>query len=177
MWLHDHDMKGLLFEDALQACSAHIRFSWIILLVLFALQAACYRAQALNGCACSPPVLPSIRIPQTPVMYTALQRVRYDPALALIVDIRTVLPGSGATAPVGWAALPIFESGPGRYVASGYYQLPLFQVSSCLATMQHCCLWDLRSACCTGCDEVVHFPIVSCTAQDICTVPGPGRPN
>ena len=78
-----------------------------------------------------------VKGPQTPSSCTALQRVRYDPALALIVDIRTVLPGSGATAPVGWAALPIFESGPGRYVASGYYQLPLFQVSNC---WQHCCL-------------------------------------
>lgn len=86
--------------------------------------------------------LPSNRPPQTPLLCTALQKVRYDPALALIVDIRTVLPGSGATAPVGWAALPIFESGPGRYVASGYYQLPLFQVSSCLVTVQHCCLCD-----------------------------------
>lgn len=56
-----------------------------------------------------------------------MQDVGYDSALSLIIDIRTVIPGSGTTAPVGWAALPLFQSGPGRYMASGYYQLPIFK--------------------------------------------------
>ena len=58
-----------------------------------------------------------------------MQEVGYDSALSLIIDIRTVIPGSGTTAPVGWAALPLFQSGPGRYMASGYYQLPIFKAS------------------------------------------------
>lgn len=57
-----------------------------------------------------------------------VQDVGYDSALSLIIDIRTVIPGSGTTAPVGWAALPLFQTGPGRYMASGYYQLPIFKV-------------------------------------------------
>ena len=56
-----------------------------------------------------------------------MQDVGYDSALSLIIDIRTVIPGSGTTAPVGWAALPLFQNGPGRYMASGYYQLPIFK--------------------------------------------------
>lgn len=57
-----------------------------------------------------------------------MQDVGYDSALSLIIDIRTVIPGSGTTAPVGWAALPLFQTGPGRYMASGYYHLPIFKV-------------------------------------------------
>ena len=60
-------------------------------------------------------------------MQSGLQGVGYDSALSLIIDIRTVIPGSGTTAPVGWAALPLFQNGPGRYMASGYYQLPIFK--------------------------------------------------
>lgn len=60
-------------------------------------------------------------------MQPGLQDVGYDSALSLIIDIRTVIPGSGTTAPVGWAALPLFQNGPGRYMASGYYQLPIFK--------------------------------------------------
>ncbi|KAL0028702.1 hypothetical protein WJX79_000762 [Trebouxia sp. C0005] len=59
--------------------------------------------------------------------YQFFQDVGYDSALSLIIDIRTVIPGSGTTAPVGWAALPLFQTGPGRYMASGYYQLPIFK--------------------------------------------------
>ena len=65
-----------------------------------------------------------------------LQEVGYDSALSLIIDIRTVIPGSGTTAPVGWAALPLFQSGPGRYMASGYYHLPIFKVHSSSAVLQ-----------------------------------------
>ena len=57
-----------------------------------------------------------------------MQDVGYDSALSLIIDIRTVIPGSGTTAPVGWAALPLFQTGPGRYMASGYYHVPIFKV-------------------------------------------------
>ena len=67
-----------------------------------------------------------------------MQEVGYDSALSLIIDIRTVIPGSGTTAPVGWATLPLFQSGPGRYMASGYYQLPIFKAGlscSCYSCM------------------------------------------
>ncbi|DBA83915.1 TPA: hypothetical protein ACH3X1_006417 [Trebouxia sp. C0004] len=59
--------------------------------------------------------------------YQFFQDVGYDTALSLIIDVRTVIPGSGTTAPVGWAALPLFQTGPGRYMASGYYHLPIFK--------------------------------------------------
>eukprot|EP00884_Botryococcus_braunii_P012947 jgi/Botrbrau1/21653/Bobra.43_1s0053.2 len=58
--------------------------------------------------------------------YFHFQGIPYDSALAVIIDIRTVIPGSGTSSPSGWAALPVFEPGT-RFVASGYYQLPLFQ--------------------------------------------------
>ena len=58
-----------------------------------------------------------------------VQDVAYDSALSLIIDVRTVIPGSGTTAPVGWTALPLFQRGLGRYLASGHYQLPLFKVN------------------------------------------------
>ncbi len=66
-----------------------------------------------------------------------MQDVGYDSALSLIIDIRTVIPGSGTTAPVGWAALPLFQTGPGRYMASGYYHLPIFKVCYCAQVL--CC--------------------------------------
>ena len=53
--------------------------------------------------------------------------VPYEPGLVVVVDVRSVVPGTGTSAPCGWAALPVFERA-GRYVASGTYQLPLFQV-------------------------------------------------
>ncbi|KAK9815471.1 hypothetical protein WJX72_004235 [[Myrmecia] bisecta] len=58
--------------------------------------------------------------------YHRFTLIPYDPALCVILDVRTVIPGSGTTAPVGWAALPVFDKGT-RYVATGHYQLPLFQ--------------------------------------------------
>ena len=64
-----------------------------------------------------------------------MQGVGYDSALSLIIDVRTVIPGSGTTAPVGWAALPLFQTGPGRYMASGYYHLPIFKVQFSSATV------------------------------------------
>lgn len=79
---------------------------------------------------------------------TGLQDVGYDSALSLIIDIRTVIPGSGTTAPVGWAALPLFQNGPGRYMASGYYQLPIFKASPYYSCMQ---LYTNSSIMCVGC--------------------------
>jgi hypothetical protein len=40
--------------------------------------------------------------------------------------VRSVVPSSGSTAPLGWTCLPVFERSTSN-VASGYYQLPLFQ--------------------------------------------------
>ena len=89
-------------------------------------------------------------------MQSGLQGVGYDSALSLIIDIRTVIPGSGTTAPVGWAALPLFQNGPGRYMASGYYQLPIFKAGHHSA----------KTACCFGiydkhCDAV-HWKAADC---------------
>ncbi len=72
-----------------------------------------------------------------------IQDVGYDSALSLIIDIRTVIPGSGTTAPVGWAALPLFQTGPGRYMASGYYHLPIFKVCYFASVV----LYPLASGC------------------------------
>lgn len=43
--------------------------------------------------------------------------VCFDPA---------VVPASGIAAPVGWSCLSVFEKA-GKFVATGHYQLPLFQ--------------------------------------------------
>jgi hypothetical protein len=45
--------------------------------------------------------------------------------LCIIIDIRYIVPSTGSSTPVGWVALPILHAG--KYVASGYYQLPLFR--------------------------------------------------
>jgi hypothetical protein len=52
----------------------------------------------------------------------------YSPGLSVIIDVRYVVPAAGSSAPAGWALLPVFER-CGAFVASGAYQLPLFQVS------------------------------------------------
>jgi hypothetical protein len=51
----------------------------------------------------------------------------YSPSLCVVIDVRFVVPAAGSSAPAGWALLPVFERA-GPYVASGAYQLPLFQV-------------------------------------------------
>ena len=51
----------------------------------------------------------------------------YHPGLVLLLDVRCLVPGSSTAAPAGWACLPVFEAA-GRFVASGVYHLPLFQV-------------------------------------------------
>ncbi|WIA19544.1 hypothetical protein OEZ85_004153 [Tetradesmus obliquus] len=58
--------------------------------------------------------------------YQQFAGVPYHPALVLLVDVRAVLPGSASSSPQGWACLPVFEPA-GCFVASGTYQLPLFQ--------------------------------------------------
>ena len=45
--------------------------------------------------------------------------------MCVIIDVRYIVPSTGSAAPAGWACLPIMERR--EYVASGYYQLPLFQ--------------------------------------------------
>jgi len=52
------------------------------------------------------------------------QHVIYEPNLVAIVDVRAL--GGRSAAPIGWALLPIFEDGS-EYIASGAFQLPLFQ--------------------------------------------------
>ena len=48
------------------------------------------------------------------------------PTAPRLATRRTVVPANGVTVPVGWSVLPLFER-VGRFVASGRYQLPLFQ--------------------------------------------------
>lgn len=55
----------------------------------------------------------------------AFKYVPYDPHLILVVEVRYLTKG-GALVSAGWTGLPIFEKGK-HYVASGYYNLPLFQ--------------------------------------------------
>jgi hypothetical protein len=50
----------------------------------------------------------------------------YCPGMVLLVDVRALVPGSSSSAPLGWAVVPVFEQA-GPYIASGAYQLPLFQ--------------------------------------------------
>ncbi|GFH14917.1 uncharacterized protein HaLaN_11055, partial [Haematococcus lacustris] len=57
--------------------------------------------------------------------YQAFRGLQYHPGLAIIVDVRLMVPGAGTCSPVGWSALPVFER-EGAYVAGGMYQLPLF---------------------------------------------------
>lgn len=51
----------------------------------------------------------------------------YHRGLVLLLDVRSLVPGSSSAAPAGWACLPVFEAA-GPFVASGVYHLPLFQV-------------------------------------------------
>jgi hypothetical protein len=59
--------------------------------------------------------------------YQHFAGVTYDPALVVLIDVRSVVPGTSTSAPMGWVLLPVFERA-GAFVASGAYQLPLFQV-------------------------------------------------
>lgn len=33
----------------------------------------------------------------------------YEPGMALVVDVRYLVPASGGSAPAGWGLLPVFE--------------------------------------------------------------------
>ncbi len=35
--------------------------------------------------------------------------VPYEPGLAVIIDVRSLVPASGGAAPAGWAVVPVFE--------------------------------------------------------------------
>jgi hypothetical protein len=61
------------------------------------------------------------------------QHAIYERNLVVIVDVRALV-GRTAT-PIGWALFPVFENGT-EYVASGAFQLPLFQGAVQLALMQ-----------------------------------------
>ena len=61
------------------------------------------------------------------------QHVIHEPNLVCIVDVRAL--GGRSAQPVGWALLPIFEDGS-EYIASGAFQLPLFQGPVQLPLMQ-----------------------------------------
>jgi hypothetical protein len=67
---------------------------------------------------------------RTPVFldgFSVYKNIDFDPNVAMIVDVRSVifLRGKTELRPVGWTVLPVFtEDG---YVNSGMYQLPLFK--------------------------------------------------
>jgi hypothetical protein len=48
----------------------------------------------------------------------------YNPNLVVVIDVRGIS-GTGPPKSIGWTVLPVFEERT-RFVASGYYQLPLF---------------------------------------------------
>lgn len=55
-------------------------------------------------------------------------------ALAVVIDVRYIVPATASSAPAGWACLPVLEPAaptdaamPRLFVASGSYQLPLFR--------------------------------------------------
>jgi len=52
------------------------------------------------------------------------QHVIHEPNLVVIVDVRAL--GGRSATPIGWALLPVFERGT-EFIASGAFQLPLFQ--------------------------------------------------
>ena len=107
-------------------------------------------------------------------LVVVIQDVGYDSALSLIIDIRTVIPGSGTTAPVGWAALPLFQTGPGRYMASGYYHLPIFKVCYCAQVL---CYTPLLLAAthflCYACCTLLHLA----ATRFLCVVHAAGVPR
>jgi hypothetical protein len=50
--------------------------------------------------------------------------------LAVIIDVRYLVPATGSSTPVGFTILPVLRSaseGSELYVATGVYQLPLFK--------------------------------------------------
>ncbi|KAG1676617.1 hypothetical protein FOA52_008746 [Chlamydomonas sp. UWO 241] len=55
-----------------------------------------------------------------------MENIIYEPGLAVIFDVRLLIPTTGNSSPAGWAALPVFEKS-GQFVATGSYHLPLFQ--------------------------------------------------
>ena len=61
------------------------------------------------------------------------QHVIHESNLVCIVDVRAL--GGRSATPIGWAVLPIFEDGT-EYIASGAFQLPLFQGPVQLPLMQ-----------------------------------------
>lgn len=91
-----------------------------------ALQPSCHLVKHAHAHAHALPCLPAGRGLPGMACAQSFTEVLYEPGLALIVDVRLVVPSTGTSAPAGWTALPLFER-EGPYVASGYYHLPLFQ--------------------------------------------------
>lgn len=78
----------------------------------------------------------SIRTPRFLNGYRTFANAVYDPYLAIIIDIRAVnfTTKPASLVPVGWTALQVFnEDG---YVASGYFQLPVFKGSVPLEVLE-----------------------------------------
>jgi hypothetical protein len=71
-----------------------------------------------------PDITSQLQAPRWRDGFHARQHVIHEPNLVVIVDMRALV-GRTAT-PVGWALLPLFEEGS-EYLASGAFQLPLFQ--------------------------------------------------
>lgn len=53
-----------------------------------------------------------------------VRQIVYNPNLVVVIDVRGIS-GKGPPKSIGWTMLPVFEERT-RFVASGYYQLPLF---------------------------------------------------
>ena len=72
----------------------------------------------------SPDIASLLQAPRWRDGFHARQHVIPEPNLVVVVDVRALV---GRTSqPVGWAILPLFEAGT-SYLASGAFQLPLFQ--------------------------------------------------
>jgi len=80
-----------------------------------------------------PDIASSLVAPRWRDGFHARQHVIHEPNLVVVIDVRALV-GRVAT-PVGWALLPVFEEGS-EFIASGAFQLPLFQGPVPLPLMQ-----------------------------------------
>lgn len=68
----------------------------------------------------------SLSCPRWTDGFQVMENITFESGLALLFDVRLLTPATGASAPAGWACLPVFEKS-GQFVATGSYHLPLFQ--------------------------------------------------
>jgi hypothetical protein len=73
-----------------------------------------------------PEMASNLQAPRWRDGFYSRQHVIHEPNLVVIVDVRALV-GRTAT-PAGWALVPLFEEGS-EFVASGAFQIPLFQGS------------------------------------------------